>query len=168
MNNYYEINFETNKNNNLNNKPKFITKETPGCWIEPENKGGQTLLPKLNNLKKNQTNKVDFHYPITNLSAGRGFGNLNISNDMRYGDASRSDTKIHKEQLEAKQFFDYQFQYLDKNVQDPKHLVMSIPRGGESTRKQNQLEVNTMRNSNINLKPILDTKPKPDKIIFKY
>ena len=73
---------------------------------------------------------------------------MNISNDIRNGDASRLDTKEFKEYKEAQQFFDYQFQYLDKNYQDPNHIVMPIPRGGESTRKQNQLSVNTMRNPN--------------------
>ena len=57
-------------------------------------------------------------------------------------------TKEFKEVKEAEQFFDYQFQYLDRNFQDPNHIVMPIPRGGESTRKQNQLSVNTMRNPN--------------------
>ena len=41
--------------------------------------------------------------------------------------------------------FDYQFQYLDKNFQDPNHIVMSMPRGGVQTRKQSQLQVDTMR-----------------------
>lgn len=87
----------------------------------------------------------DFYYTNKDGGAGRGFGNLNISNDIRYGDASRTDTKEFKENQEGLQFFDYQFQYLDRNFQDPNNIVMPIPRGGESTRKQNQLSVNTMR-----------------------
>ena len=71
---------------------------------------------------------------------------MEVSNDIRYGGASRYDTKEFKEIKESQQFFDYQFQYLDRNFQDPSHIVMQIPRGGESTRKQNQLTVNTMRN----------------------
>jgi hypothetical protein len=91
------------------------------------------------------TDSDDFYYTNKDTGAGRGFGNLNISNDIRYGDASRHDTKEFKEVKEGQQFFDYQFQYLDRNFQDPSHIVMPIPRGGESTRKQNQLTVNTMR-----------------------
>jgi hypothetical protein len=100
------------------------------------------------NLRKDHTQKTGFYYNNRDVGPGRGFGNLNISNDIRNGDASRLDTKEFKEYKEAQQFFDYQFQYLDKNYQDPNHIVMPIPRGGESTRKQNQLSVNTMRNPN--------------------
>lgn len=89
--------------------------------------------------------KDDFYYNNKDIGAGRGFGNLEISNDIRYGNASRWDTKEFKENKESEQFFDYQFQYLDRNFQDPSHIVMSIPRGGDSTRKQNQLMINTMR-----------------------
>ena len=99
-----------------------------------------------NSLPTEQCNPShDFYYTNKDVGAGRGFGNLEVSNDIRYGDASRHDTKEFKEVREGKQFFDYQFQYLDRNFQDPNHIVMPIPRGGESTRKQNQLTVNTMR-----------------------
>jgi hypothetical protein len=101
------------------------------------------------NLRKDNVQKTGFYYNNRDVGPGRGFGNLNISNDIRYGDASRNNTKEFKETKEAQQFFDYQFQYLDKNFQDPNHIVMPIPRGGESTRKQNQLSVNTMRSPNV-------------------
>jgi hypothetical protein len=91
-----------------------------------------------------------FYYTNKNIGAGRGFGNLEISNDIRYGDASRVNTKENKEKKESEQIFEYQFQYLDKNYQDPSHIVMSIPRGGEITRKQNQLVINTMRQNTNN------------------
>jgi hypothetical protein len=98
------------------------------------------------NLRKDHTQKTGFYYNNRDVGPGRGFGNLNISNDIRNGDASRYYTKEFKQEKEAQQFFDFQFQYLDRNFQDPNHVVMPIPRGGESTRKQNQLSVNTMRN----------------------
>jgi hypothetical protein len=99
-----------------------------------------------NSLQTEQCNPRDgFYYTNKDIGAGRGFGNLEISNDIRYGNTSRHDTKEFKEVREGQQFFDYQFQYLDRNFQDPSHIVMPIPRGGESTRKQNQLTVNTMR-----------------------
>ncbi len=96
------------------------------------------------NATTNHTND-NFYYTNKNIGAGRGFGNLEISNEIRYGDASRANTKEYKEEKESKQIFEYQFQYLDKNFQDPEHIVMPIPRGGEITRKQNQLVINTMR-----------------------
>jgi hypothetical protein len=96
-------------------------------------------------LKKYQTQKTDYYYNNKNVGPGRGFGNLNISNDIRNGDASRNDTKENNEKQEGQQMFDYTFQYLNKNFQDPNHIVMSIPRGGVQTRKQKQLSVDTMR-----------------------
>ena len=105
-------------------------------------------LNYTDNLRKDHTQKTGFYYNNRDVGPGRGFGNLNTSNDIRQGDASRSNTKEFKEQNEALQIFDYQFQYLDRNFQDPNHIVMPIPRGGESTRKQNQLSVNTMRSPN--------------------
>lgn len=92
----------------------------------------------------------NFYYTNKNIGAGRGFGNLEISNEIRNGDASRVDTKEYKEKRESKQIFEYQFQYLDKNYQDPSHIVMPIPRGGEITRKQNQLVINNMRQNTTN------------------
>jgi hypothetical protein len=96
-------------------------------------------------LKKFKTQKTGFYYNNRDVGPGRGFGNLNIATEIRNGDASRTDTKEHRDKQEGQQMFDYQFQYLDKNFQDPKHIVMPIPRGGVQTRKQTQLSVNNMR-----------------------
>jgi hypothetical protein len=95
------------------------------------------------------------------FSAGRGFGNLNIANELR-GDSSRSDTKEYREFREAQEIASHKFSFLDRNFQDPSHIVMPIPRGGESTRKQNQLHIDTMRNP----KELVNNNKK--KIEFKY
>ncbi len=110
-----------------------------------------------NSLRKDNIEHTGFYYNTRDVGPGRGFGNLNISNDIRNGNASREDTHNFKEQREGQQLFDYQFQYLDRNFQDPNHLVMPIPRGGDMTRKQNQLTVNTMRDTNNKHDPLLST-----------
>ncbi len=110
----------------------------------------------IDNTTTNHTND-NFYYTNKNIGAGRGFGNLEISNEIRYGDASRANTKEYKEEKESKQIFEYQFQYLDKNFQDPEHIVMPIPRGGEITRKQNQLVINTMRQNTTSFDDINKT-----------
>jgi hypothetical protein len=152
--------------------------DIPGYWVQPSVKSAvidaeSTLInPSINskdkvqiqlndtfspddyninyhdNLKKNSNEKNIIYYMNKDGGAGRGFGNLNISNDIRYGNFTRKDTKEFKEKQEAEILLDYQYQYLSKNFQDPNHLVMPIPRGGESTRKNNQLSVNTMRQFN--------------------
>jgi hypothetical protein len=105
-------------------------------------------LSYSNGIKKDSAKDIPtFYFNNRDIGAGRGFGNLSISNDIRLGDHSRKDTKEFKETKEGEILFDYQFQILDKNFQDPNHLVMPIPRGGEMTRRQNQLNVNNMRNN---------------------
>jgi len=110
----------------------------------------------IDNTTTNHIND-NFYYTNKNIGAGRGFGNLEVSNEIRYGDASRANTKEYKEEKESKQIFEYQFQYLDKNFQDPEHIVMPIPRGGEITRKQNQLVINTMRQNTTSFDDINKT-----------
>ncbi len=99
------------------------------------------------NLKNDSD--LDIYFPTKFIGAGRGFGNLDVASDIRNGNASRKDFKEFKVTKESEQMFDYQFSYLTRNVQDPNHIVMPIPRGGESTRKQNQLPVNNMRHPKI-------------------
>jgi hypothetical protein len=107
------------------------------------------------NIKNNNKNDVDFYYNNINLGAGRGFGNLNISNSIRNINSSRNDYREFKLEKEKEIMFGHVFQYLDKNVQDPNKLIMPIPRGGESTRKN--IELNNLF-TNIN----------KSKIEFKY
>lgn len=144
-----------------NKKNKFFIRydltndNMPGYNITPENKSD--VIDKESDLKKSilttknkelqKDNKTNMYSACErfNYSAGRGFGNLNISNEIRNGDASRTDSKEFRESRESRQLFDYQFSYLDTDFKNPTP-VMPMIRGGESTRKQNQLQVDTMRN----------------------
>lgn len=138
--------------------PKINKKEKIQMKLNDEFSPSDYKIQYKNSLPTENCNLTDdFYYMNKDLGAGRGFGNLNISNDIRYGDASRYDTKQFKQTKESEQLFDYQFQYLDRNFQDPNHIVMSIPRGGESTRKQNQLHINTMREPTHDLDERLKT-----------
>lgn len=90
-------------------------------------------------------NKYAFIYDNNNnqinnnilMSAGRGFGNLDVSNFIRNSDSSRNDKKIYKENLEAQVTLQYKFNYVeDIPKPDPNDRI------GISTRKQNQLNIN--------------------------
>jgi hypothetical protein len=153
MSYYSEIDFTVDKSvpNNLPVKPKekFIEKKSPNdFWLSNE-KSEQTLDIESKLKKAPVTSKNKQMQPIAqpvvqqtqycnnkSMGAGRGFGNLNISNDIRYGGSSRMDTKEFKEKQESRQMLDFHFQYLDKDYQNPNHIVMPIPRGGDMTRKQ--------------------------------
>jgi hypothetical protein len=112
-----------------------------------------TIAPNNYNVNYSDNLKVDSdldtYFPTKFFGAGRGFGNLEIASDIRNGNASRKDFKEFKVTKESEQMFDYQFSYLSRNVQDPNHIVMPIPRGGEPTRVQNQLIVDNMRQPKI-------------------
>jgi hypothetical protein len=109
---------------------------------------------------------------IPSLSAGKGFGNLDISNNIRYGNPSRSDNNNYKEQLESQVSFQYQINYLGNNSVNKSFFtkntyvpITNIPlylndteffnRVGENTRKQND-------NINHNINRMKDT------IVFNY
>ena len=142
---------DSNKSNVIDDESLLLTssinkREKVQMMLIDELNPNNFNIQYKNNLKTEFcNNNTGFYYTNKDIGAGRGFGNLIISNDMRKGDASRYDTKEFKEIKEGQQLFDYQFQYLDRNFQDPSHIVMQIPRGGEATRKQNQLSINTMR-----------------------
>ena len=79
------------------------------------NPNDYNLIYKNSLRTENCEQRHDFYYTNKDVGAGRGFGNLEVSNDIRYGDASRHNTKEFKEITESQQFFDYQFEYLDRN-----------------------------------------------------
>jgi hypothetical protein len=128
--------------------------------VDMESQLKKATLTKDKTPITNMNHNSNSNYGST-FSAGRGFGNLNIANELR-GDSSRSDTKEYREYRETQDIASHKFSFLDRNFQDPFHIVMPIPRGGESTRKQNQLNVDTMRNP----KELVTSNKK--KIDFKY
>jgi hypothetical protein len=125
-------------------------------------------LQYFNAFNNNSNN--NFYYTNKSTSAGKGFGNLDISNGIRVGGSSRVDSQQFKEDRERRVSFEHQFQYLTRDYQNPDNIVMEFPRGGETTRKQNQLNVNTMRNPTMNNGTIgFDNKEENEnKIKFTY
>ena len=104
------------------------------------------------NKKDKMENENKYKFELMNNSSsgyGRGFGNLNTANDIRNGNQSRIDTKDFKMIKESRTTFDHQFQYLDRNYQDPNNIVLPFPRGGDQTRDTQQLKVDTIRNTNV-------------------
>ena len=88
-----------------------------------------------NNLKKNPLAKKNI--AIINdkpyIGAGRGIGDLDVSELIRTGQDTRRYNDKFKEKQESN-IID-RFKILDKNFQDPKNVIMEIPRGGIQTRK---------------------------------
>lgn len=86
----------------------------------------------IQNKSQNDMNKK-VYFSGYDTGPGRGFGNLVISNDIRIGDFTRMETKNFKVNKEG-EVID-RWEYIDNRFQNSNNLVMSIPRGGESTRK---------------------------------
>jgi hypothetical protein len=158
----------------INTNDKDYKCDTPGFWkyekkwdvIDNESK---LLTPGIGTRHKtaialnNDINPNNYNIPVSNTltinkekekvyftgydtGPGHGFGNLNISNDIRVGDYTRKASKIQKAVNES-DILD-RWQYIDNRFQDSKNLVMEIPRGGTSTRKNNQL-FNEIKDENI-------------------
>lgn len=99
-------------------------------------------------------------FDYQNISAGRGFSNLNLSDDI-YSKSSRNDNDMFKRKQEGTTIS--RFAYLHRNIQDPRNIVLDdLPRGGECTRKQDPIKIDTMRHLNVN------TNTPANNIIFDY
>ena len=119
-----------------------------------------------------------------NHTPGKGFGNLDVSNNIRYGNSSRQFNNEYKEHLESKVSFEYKIDYLNnnnnnnnnnniftKNTYTPLFINDGlyskglgnniIDRVGETTRKQNQLNINR---DIINNTPHPFTSPNKDQV----
>lgn len=88
-------------------------------------------IPIENKLQKELNEKIYFSGYDT--GPGKGFGNLSVSNDIRIGNFTRLETKDFKINKESELI--NRWQYIDNRFNNPNNVVMEIPRGGESTRK---------------------------------
>ena len=91
----------------------------------------------LNNNKHNDKIKNNINNYSCNpdlLFNTKNRCNIDISNNIRYNNSNKifKDYKIEKEKEDICL---YKYQFLDKNIQDPKNIIMPFPRGGDSTRK---------------------------------
>jgi hypothetical protein len=120
-------------------------------FVRSENKLSQKIpLRKVIvcNNDINVQNNTKFYYSHQTNVAGRGFGNLDTSNDIHFSNSSRNNSQEWKQYKEG--IIIDRFEYIDSNIQNPKHHVMNdIPRGGISTRKQNTTHIqNTLSREN--------------------
>lgn len=144
----------------VNDEKKNFYCETPGYWqfekkwdvIDAES---NLIAPGVGTRAKTQVGMVeDLHpnnyaIPVGNTVAtandeafyytgyftgpGQGFGNLNVSNEIRIGDYTRTETKNFKATKESEVL--ERWEYIDERYATPDHLIMDIPRGGETSRK---------------------------------
>ena len=98
-------------------------------------------IPVANVIQTQKDEK--FYYPAYFTGPGAGFGNLNVSSSIRVGDFTRTETKNFKAVKESEVLDRWEF--IDDRFASPENLVMDIPRGGDSTRKEQIDLSNTSR-----------------------
>ena len=85
------------------------------------------------NIVPNKEDKSTY-FPAYFTGPGSGFGNLNVSNNIRTGDFTRDQSKVFKAEKESQMLERWEF--IDDRFAKSDHLVMEIPRGGTSTRRE--------------------------------
>jgi hypothetical protein len=130
-------------------KEKFIVKQEFRNFNIKYDADNSLLKPLFNSKDKNpiildkvgDLSRDNFYYSNQSNGAGRGFGNLDTSNQMHFGNSSREDNREWKQYKESVVID--RFEFIDKEIMNPKHHVMDdIPRGGISTRKQINIDNN--------------------------
>jgi hypothetical protein len=136
-------------NSKHNNKVELSNLDTIHGNYEIKNKIiNDTLHGSQNEINNSGDLPKSIMFDYQNISAGRGFSNLKLSDDM-YGKSSRNDNDMFKRKQEGTTIS--RFTYLHRNVQDSRNIVLDdLPRGGECTRKQDPIKIDTMRHLNVN------------------
>lgn len=133
--------------------PRINRKNKTQLKLENEFSPNNFEVIYKNCLKKDvKDEKHIFYYTTRDIGAGRGFGNLLISNNIRLGDQGRNENENpeSREEMEQKQV-ENRWAIINDSFQERAALGHNIDqfsqRGGESTRKLNTINVDTMRPS---------------------
>lgn len=125
----------------------------PGVGTRQKTKMEMTQVLHPNNYNVPVANVIQMetddtvYFPDYYSGPGTGFGNLSVSNNIRVGDFTRTETRHFKAQKES-EIID-RWQFIDDRFAKPDNLVMELPRGGDTTRKP-QIDLNTLTRLNEN------------------
>jgi hypothetical protein len=89
----------------------------------------------ITNVPRQRDLNTGCYWITPNKTFGRGFGDLDVKNNLWYS----YDTRLmDAENASSIELYDYKFHAMHRNVQDPNFLVSDIPRGGYDTRHINK------------------------------
>jgi len=136
LQNFSDAGFVTNKNANIEDESFLLLPA-----VSSKQKSQMILKDHMHptdfgvELKSNNIRKVNQYtsYYGDHHGPGRGIGNSDINNMIRNGESSRIDRDMYNLKIESN--INTRQDILFKNYQDPKHLILPFPRGGEITRK---------------------------------
>jgi len=120
-------------------KTKFIDttnieyNKQPFYHIDPNYNSQINLLKDNYNYKEKNINEneIFFDYkPLLNLEPGRGFGNLNVNNEIRNGKSSRSDIEDFK--LNRESDLTNRFNIIDTRYLNSYNTILPFPISGRT------------------------------------
>jgi hypothetical protein len=129
-----EINYNV-KNLDITNVDTYLRYPMAFCRDKENYKDVDCDNIVISNVPRQRDLNTGCYWIVPNKSGGRGFGDLDVNNDLRYAADTRNnfDYEDNPTSIRPNRFYE-----LNRNVQDPEHLVMKIPRGGYDTRHMNK------------------------------
>lgn len=122
-----DVDLETKlRNAESTNKVKQITKLDE----DKDNKGKDYRNFSLRSEKIRETLNHGDYVNNGYKGNGRGFGDVNVSQDLRYGQSSREDKKTAR----SHDLKDLKFNNIVRSFNDEDNVVLPFPRGGIDTR----------------------------------
>ena len=118
----------------LKNKPNEYKRKTlMRLDTDKDNEGklGRTFAV-LGYKGRDNINAFGSYINNGNKARGRGFGDVNVLSKIDRG----KQTRDRGDDITSTEMSPYKFHSTFRNFHDPGHVVMDIPRGGESTRRQ--------------------------------
>jgi len=130
----------------MNSKPKtkFIVNTIDNYQYDVKYNADNNMLKPISNHKTNKSNDISndikFYYHNMSGSAGRGFGDINVSNNLHYSD-SRKTVIENPQNHHINRIMN--INHLSDNVIQTinPHNINDVPRGGENTRKTTSLTI---------------------------
>lgn len=128
---YYEIDKKHNLKDDLKNG--YNTKIKSNVELKDNLDPYNYELNYYNKIKKDVKGQDYIYYSPYDQGPGRGFGNLNVNNNIRNSQSSRmsnDDFKLYRESDVIDRF-----EFIDNRFGTSDNLVLPFPRAGDSTRK---------------------------------
>jgi len=143
---FYDI---EDKTNNINDILKETYNSKSKSRIELKNNFDpyNYEVNYFNKIRKDTKGNEFVYFTPYDQGPGRGFGNLNVNNDIRNSEPSRSTTSDFKLSKESK-ILD-RFEFIDNRYMNPNNLVFPFPRSGDTTRKVEDSKIRFDSNQNI-------------------
>lgn len=131
---FIDIGKKNYNNENLLLQNNIISKDKTQLILKKNLDPFDYELNYSNNIKKDNKGDSEFiYYSAYDQGPGRGFGNLNINNNIRMGEQSRHETQDFKIFRESETHD--RFEFIDNRYNKAENIVFPFPRSGELTRK---------------------------------